>query len=64
MKVAPHFQRADTRAEFERSRNAVRTMLADAAPDDALRAFVIMENDFDAGVFKMKPDLLGSVLCW
>ena len=64
MKVAPHFQRPEGRAEFERSRNAVRAMLADAATDDALRAFVQMENDFDAGVFKMKPELLGSVLCW
>ena len=64
MKVAPQFQRPEGRTEFERSRNAVRALLADATPDEALRAFVQMENDFDAGVFKMKPDLLGSVLCW
>jgi hypothetical protein len=64
MKVAPHFQRPDGRTDFERSRNAVRALLADAPPDEALRAFVQMENDFDAGVFKLKPDLLGSVLCW
>lgn len=64
MKVAPHFQRPDGRAEFERSRNAVRALLADSAPDEVLRAFVQMEHDFDAGIFKVKPDLLGSVLCW
>jgi hypothetical protein len=64
MKVAPHFQRPDGRTDFERTRNAVRALLADATPDEALRAFVQMESDFDAGVFKVKPELLGSVLCW
>ncbi len=64
MKVAPHFQRPDGRTDFERTRNAVRALLADAEPDEALRAFMQMEIDFDAGVFKVKPDLLGSVLCW
>ena len=64
MKVAPQFQRPEGRAEFERSRNAVRALLADAAPDDALRALLQLESDFDSGVFKLKPDLLGSVLCW
>ena len=64
MKVAPHFQRADARAEFERSRNAIRAMLADGSAEETARAFLQMESDFDAGVFKMKPELLGSVLCW
>jgi hypothetical protein len=64
MKIAPQFQRPDGRAEFERGRNAVRAMLADGAPDDCLRAFQNLTSDFDAGVFKVKPELLGSVLCW
>jgi hypothetical protein len=64
MKIAPQFQRPDGRADFERTRNGVRQMLADSAPDDAFRAFLQLETDFDAGVFKVKPGLLGSVLCW
>ena len=64
MKIAPQFQRPDGRADFERARNAVRTLLADGSPDDCFRAIVALENDFDAGVFKVKPELLGSVLCW
>ena len=64
MKVAPHFQRPDGRTDFERARNAVRASLGDSNPDEILRAFLQLDNEFDAGVFKMKPDLLGSVLCW
>jgi hypothetical protein len=64
MKLAPQFQRPDGRADFERTRNAVRAMLADASPDESLTAFVRLAGDFDAGVFKVKPELLGSVLCW
>ncbi|HXF78569.1 MAG TPA: hypothetical protein VN598_06885, partial [Usitatibacter sp.] len=50
--------------EFERARNALRTLLADASPDESFQAFLRLESDFDAGVVKVKPDLLGSVLCW
>jgi hypothetical protein len=64
MKIAPQFQRPEGRADFERSRNAVRGLLADSTPDDTMSAFLQLENDFDAGVFKVKPELLGSVLCW
>ncbi|HEX4331612.1 MAG TPA: hypothetical protein VH040_05720 [Usitatibacter sp.] len=64
MKIAPQFQRLEGRSEFERARNAVRTMLPDASPDESFQAFLRIESDFDAGVLKVKPDLLGSVLCW
>jgi len=64
MKYAPQFQRAEGRGEFERARNAVRAMLADGSADESFQAFACLESDFDAGVMKVKPDLLGSVLCW
>ena len=64
MKSALQFQRPDGRANFEAARNAVRAQLADASTDDAFKAFQQLAHDFDAGVFKVKPDLLGSVLCW
>ncbi len=64
MKFVPQFQRPEGRSEFERARNAVRTMLPDASADESFQAFLRLESDFDAGVFKVKPDLLGSVLCW
>lgn len=64
MKIALQFQRPEGRSDFERTRNAVRGLFTDAAPDDAFSAFLQLESDFDAGVFKVKPELLGSVLCW
>ncbi|MGZ5037324.1 MAG: hypothetical protein ACXWGT_11200 [Usitatibacter sp.] len=64
MKIALQFQRPEGRADFERARNSIRAMLADNSADECLRAILALENDFDAGVFRMKPELLGSVLCW
>jgi hypothetical protein len=64
MKIVPQFQRPDGRSDFERARNAVRAMLTDGPPEEAFQAFLKLDQDFDAGVFRVKPDLLGSVLCW
>jgi hypothetical protein len=64
MKTVAQFQRPEGRAEFERARNAVRATFTDGAPDNSFQAFARLEADFDAGVFKVKPDLLGSALCW
>jgi hypothetical protein len=64
IKSIPQFQRPEGRAEFERSRNAVRSMLGEATPDDVMRAIGKLDADLDEGVFKMKAELLGSVLCW
>ena len=64
MKISPQFQRPEGRSEFERARNAVRAQLADGPSDESFQAFLRVESDFDAGVLRVKPDLLGSVLCW
>jgi len=64
MKVAPNFQRPEGRAEFERARNAVRNMIVEDPSDESFQAFLRLEGDLDAGVVKVKPELLGSVLCW
>ena len=64
IKNAPQFQRPDGRAEFDRSRNACKAMLTDATPEEALRAVARLDHELDDGVFKVKADLLGSVLCW
>jgi hypothetical protein len=63
IKGAPQFHRPEGRAEFERARSATRNMLSDASPEEALRALQRLEHDLDDGVFKVKADLLGSVLC-
>src|ERR1700716_2320318 len=64
IKNIPQFQRSEGRVEFERSRNALRALLADGAPDDIVKAIAKLESDLDEGVFKVKAELLGSVLCW
>src|SRR5436190_13549710 len=64
IRSAPQFQRPEGRAEFDRSRNACKAMLAEAAPEEALRAMARLDHELDDGVFKVKGDLLGSVLCW
>ena len=63
-KSAPQFQRPEGRSEFERNRNAARSMLSDSAPDEALNAIARLDHELDEGVYRLKPDLLGSVLCW
>jgi hypothetical protein len=64
IKSAPQFQRPEGRAEFERARNAAKALLSDGSPDEALAAIVRLDSELDVGVLKVKPDLLGSVLCW
>ena len=61
---APQFQRPEGRADFDRARNACKTMLADASPEEALRAVAHLHQELDDGVLKVKADLLGSALCW
>ena len=63
-KGAPQFQRPEGRAEFERSRNAVKALLADASPEEALNAVARLDHELDEGIYRVKGDLLGSVLCW
>jgi hypothetical protein len=63
-KTAPQFQRPEGRAEFDRARNAAKQLLADASPDEALSAIARLDGELDEGVLKVKPGLLGSVLCW
>src|SRR4051812_20572575 len=64
IKNAPQFQRPEGRAEFDRMRNAAKAMLSDGSPDEALKAIARLDQELDEGVLKVKPDLLGSVLCW
>src|ERR1700752_607998 len=64
MKNAPQFQGSHGRAEYERARNALRTMMADASPDETLAAVNRLDTDLDDGVDRLKKELLGSVLCW
>ena len=64
IKNAPQFQRPEGRAEFDRQRNAAKAALAEASPDEALKAIVRLDTELDEGVLKVKADLLGSVLCW
>jgi hypothetical protein len=64
IKNIPQFQRPEGRADFERARNAVRAMLGDGAPDDIIKTLTRLDADLDEGVFKVKAELLGSVLCW
>jgi hypothetical protein len=64
VKTIPQFQRPEGRAEFERARNALRAMMADASPDEVMAAVTRLDADLDEGVYRMKSDLLGSVLMW
>jgi hypothetical protein len=64
IKSIPQFQNPAGRADFERARNAVRGMLADASPDEIMAAIARIDADLDEGVYKLKAELLGSVLCW
>lgn len=64
IKSAPQFQRSEGRAEFDRQRNAAKQMLSEAPADEALKAIVRLDGELDEGALKVKPDLLGSVLCW
>jgi hypothetical protein len=63
-KSAPQFQRPEGRAEFERSRNAAKQLLSDAAPEEALGAVARLDHELDEGIYRVKGELLGSVLCW
>src|SRR5436305_9313540 len=58
------FQRPEGRAEFDRARNSCRAVLGDGSPDEVLRAIPHLDHELDDGVYKVKGDLLGSVLCW
>ena len=64
MKTAPQFRRPNGRADFERARNALRGILADAAPEELCSTIAKLDSDLDDGVFRVKAELLGSVLCW
>jgi hypothetical protein len=57
------FHRPDIRAEFERSRRALKAGLAEGGLDQAVR---LIEHGaaLDGGVARLKRDLLTSSLCW
>lgn len=64
IKTIPQFQRPEGRADFERARNAARGAMSDASPDEVMNAINRLDADLDEGVFKLKAELLGSVLMW
>ncbi|HEY2630685.1 MAG TPA: hypothetical protein VGI57_16260, partial [Usitatibacter sp.] len=64
MKATFNFQRPNARADFERMRSAVRGMLNNSASGEIIRVFEQLAADLDAGVRKVKPELLGSPLSW
>jgi hypothetical protein len=64
MTATPQFQRPNARSDFERTRNSVRTMLNTAASADVVQAFERLQGELDAGVRRVKPELLGSALSW
>lgn len=55
--------RADIRAEFERSRRALRTALGELASDAATARLIELGAALDAGVARIKRELLASSLC-
>ena len=61
---APQFQRPEGRADFERARNGARQLLGESSPEEALNAIARLDHELDDGVYRLKSELLGSVLCW
>jgi hypothetical protein len=61
---AAKFQRPEGRADFDRARSACKAMLAEASPEEVLKAIARLDHELDDGIYKVKGDLLGSVLCW
>jgi hypothetical protein len=64
MKSIFNFQRPNARADFERMRSAVRSMLNNSPSGEIVRVFEQLAAELDAGVRKVKPELLGSPLSW
>ena len=60
--VLLHFHRADAREEFERSRRALRHSLLDRGPEDGAARLIELATSLDAGVARVKRDLLGTSL--
>lgn len=58
------FQRPECRAEFDKVRNALKSTLLEASPEDAAGRLLDLGAALDTGVARMKRDLLGSALCW
>lgn len=56
-------QRADIRSEFERTRRALRTAIGEIAPDVATVRLGELGATLDAGVARIKRELLASSLC-
>ena len=56
-------QRADIRSEFERTRRALRTALGEIPPDVATVRLGELGATLDAGVARIKRELLASSLC-
>jgi hypothetical protein len=58
------FHRQDIRAEFERSRRALKAGLAEGGLDQAAVRLIEHSAALDGGVARLKRDLLTSSLCW
>ena len=56
-------QRADIRAEFERKRRALRTAIGELAPETAAARLGELGATLDAGVARIKRELLATSLC-
>jgi hypothetical protein len=58
------FQRPDLRAEYERSRRALKAALAEAPIDESAVRLIEHSAALDGGVARLKRGLLTSSLCW
>lgn len=58
------FQRPECRGEFDKIRNALKSSLLESGVEDGAGRLLDLGAALDAGVARMKRDLLGSSLCW
>jgi hypothetical protein len=62
--LSRNFQRADGRAEFERTRRELNAELLAKPAQEASACLLEIGNNLDAGVARCKRELLASALCW
>jgi hypothetical protein len=62
--LSRNFQRADGRAEFERSRRELNADLLAKPLHEASACLLEIGNNLDTGVARCKRELLASALCW
>jgi hypothetical protein len=61
--ISRELHRPDIRGEFERSRRALRAALGESTPDEATVRLIELGAALDAGVARIKRDLLATSLC-